>query len=132
MAKKENDKSIIGENSFFEGKFSIDGELQVDGKFEGRSVFIDILHITKKGKIKSNVNVNNAIIEGIIIEGVVINLIGDDNISKAIIEVVIMDKIIMRRIPAIRSCFIGPHQNTIPGRIRDSIAINFIGRSAIS
>ncbi len=67
MAKKENDKSIIGENSFFEGKFSIDGELQVDGKFEGRSVFIDILHITKKGKIKSNVNVNNAIIEGIII-----------------------------------------------------------------
>lgn len=64
---KESAKSIIGENSFFQGKIYIQGELQVDGKFEGASLFIDTLVVTKKGKIKSNVKANNSVVEGIVV-----------------------------------------------------------------
>lgn len=67
MAKKESSKSIIGENSFFQGKFYIPGELQLDGKFEGNTLFIDTLTVNKKGKAKSNIKANNVLIEGIVI-----------------------------------------------------------------
>ena len=67
MSKKESSKSIIGENSFFQGKFYIPGELQVDGKFDGTSLSCDNLIVNKKGKIKSNVKINNATIAGMVI-----------------------------------------------------------------
>lgn len=73
MARKEGTKTIIGENSFFEGKFYINGELQVDGKFEGTSLFIDTLHVTNKGRIKTNIKANNVIVEGIVIGNIVAN-----------------------------------------------------------
>ena len=73
MAKRESAKSVIGENSFFEGKFYISGELQVDGKVEGTSLFIDTLNVTKKGKVKSDIKVNNAIVEGIIMGNIAAN-----------------------------------------------------------
>ncbi len=60
-------KTIIGQNSFFEGKFYINGELQIDGKFEGTSLFIDTLIISKKGKVKANIKANSVVVEGIII-----------------------------------------------------------------
>ncbi len=67
MAKKEPTKTVIGKNSFFQGKFYINGELQVDGKFEGTSLHVDHLHIGETGKVKSNIKTSTAIIEGIII-----------------------------------------------------------------
>lgn len=67
MPRTEGTKTVIGENSFFEGKFYINGELQVDGKFEGTSIFIDTLVVTQKGRVKSNIKANNVIIEGIVI-----------------------------------------------------------------
>ena len=67
MGKKESSKSIIGENSSFQGKFYIPGELQIDGKFEGASLFVDTLIVSKKGKIKSNIKANNIIVEGIVV-----------------------------------------------------------------
>lgn len=71
MVKKENSKNIIGANSFFEGKFYVSGELQIDGRFEGTSLFINSLHITKTGKVKSNIKANNVIVEGIIIGNII-------------------------------------------------------------
>ncbi len=65
MGRKE--LSIIGENSFFQGKFYIQDELQIDGRFEGTALFTDTLVIGKKGKVKSDINANNVMIEGIVI-----------------------------------------------------------------
>lgn len=64
---RESTKTVIGPGSFFEGKFYVNGELEVQGKFEGASLFIDTLVIDKRGKIKSNVKANNVVVEGIII-----------------------------------------------------------------
>ena len=65
MARKE--LSIIGENSFFQGKLYVQNDLQIDGKFEGSSLHIDTLTVSKKGKVKSNVKAGNVMIEGIVI-----------------------------------------------------------------
>ncbi len=65
MGRKE--LSIIGENSFFQGKLYVQNELQIDGRFEGNSLFIDILTVSKKGKVKSNIKANTVMIEGIVI-----------------------------------------------------------------
>ena len=67
MGKKEPSKTIIGKNSFFQGKFYINGELQVEGKFEGVSLNVDHLHIKPTGKIKANIKTNTAVVEGIIV-----------------------------------------------------------------
>jgi cytoskeletal protein CcmA (bactofilin family) len=67
MGKREQMRTIIGENSFFQGKFIIPGELVVDGKFEGNHLQIEHLIVNKKGKIKSGIKTNTAIIGGIII-----------------------------------------------------------------
>lgn len=67
MPAKELSKSIIGENSFFEGKFYIKGELEINGKFEGTSIKVDHLYIGKTGKVKSNIKATSIIIEGIVI-----------------------------------------------------------------
>lgn len=63
----ERTKTVIGPGSFFEGKFYVNGELEVEGKFEGTSLFIDTLTVDKRGKIKSNIKANNVVVEGIII-----------------------------------------------------------------
>lgn len=66
MASWESSKSVIGENSFFQGKFYIPGELKIDGRFEGNSLHINTLTVGKKGKIKSNIKANSIIIDGIV------------------------------------------------------------------
>jgi len=67
MLKKGTSKTYIGENSFFEGKFYIPGELELDGKIESQSVYVDSLTVGKKGKIKSNIKGNSIIVNGIVI-----------------------------------------------------------------
>ncbi|HMZ36533.1 MAG TPA: polymer-forming cytoskeletal protein, partial [Leptospiraceae bacterium] len=37
--------STIGENSYFSGRFFINGSLKIDGKFEGKSLQADQLYI---------------------------------------------------------------------------------------
>lgn len=76
MPVKELSKSIIGENSFFEGKFYIKGELEVNGKFEGTSLKVDHLYVGKKGRVKSNIKSSSIIIEGIVVG----NLLADSRI----------------------------------------------------
>ncbi|MDH5720960.1 MAG: polymer-forming cytoskeletal protein [Spirochaetia bacterium] len=69
LVKSQQDvtNSIIGENSFFTGRFFINGSLKIDGKFEGKSLQAEQLYIGATGKIKTNVSATSVIVEGIII-----------------------------------------------------------------
>jgi cytoskeletal protein CcmA (bactofilin family) len=59
--------STIGENSYFSGKFFINGSLKIDGKFEGKSLQADQLYIGVSGKVKTNITATNVIVEGIVV-----------------------------------------------------------------
>jgi len=59
--------SIIGEQSFFEGRFMVRGALRVDGKFEGSALEIDQLFVGPTGRIRTNVTAVNVVVEGVVI-----------------------------------------------------------------
>ncbi|TGK00991.1 polymer-forming cytoskeletal protein [Leptospira semungkisensis] len=59
--------STIGENSYFNGKFFINGSLKIDGKFEGKSLQAEQLYIGASGKVRTNITAASVIIEGIVI-----------------------------------------------------------------
>ena len=63
--------SIIGENSFFSGRFFINGSLKIDGKFEGPSLKVDQLYIGPTGKVKTSVQAASVIVEGMIIGNII-------------------------------------------------------------
>jgi len=60
-------RSIIGENSFFEGKFYVKGELEIQGKCEALCIGVDHLIVGKTGKIKADIKASTITVEGIII-----------------------------------------------------------------
>ncbi|MDH4201235.1 MAG: polymer-forming cytoskeletal protein [Spirochaetia bacterium] len=62
--------STIGRDSFFTGRFYINGSLKIDGKFEGKSLQAEQLYIGVTGKVKTNVTANSVIIEGIVMGNV--------------------------------------------------------------
>jgi cytoskeletal protein CcmA (bactofilin family) len=66
-AASEVTNSTIGENSYFSGRFFINGSLKIDGKFEGKSLQADQLYIGVTGRVKTNVTASSVIVEGIII-----------------------------------------------------------------
>ncbi|MEQ8353290.1 MAG: polymer-forming cytoskeletal protein [Leptospiraceae bacterium] len=59
--------STIGENSYFSGRFFINGSLKIDGKFEGKSLQADQLYIGVSGRVKTNITATSVIVEGIIV-----------------------------------------------------------------
>lgn len=59
--------TVIGENSYFEGRFAIKGSLKIDGKFEGETLLIDQLHIGPQAKVKSDIQATSIVVEGIVI-----------------------------------------------------------------
>jgi cytoskeletal protein CcmA (bactofilin family) len=59
--------TLIGEKSFFEGRFMVKGSLQIDGKFEGQMLDVDHLKIGPKGKVKSDIYSSTVVIEGMVI-----------------------------------------------------------------
>ncbi len=59
--------NVIGENSFFSGKFLINGSLRIDGRFEGKYLQADQLYIGQSGKIKTNINAVSVIVEGMVL-----------------------------------------------------------------
>jgi cytoskeletal protein CcmA (bactofilin family) len=67
ISKGEITNSVISEKSFFEGRFMVKGALRVDGKFEGEALEIDQLFVGPTGRIKTNVNAINVVIEGLVI-----------------------------------------------------------------
>lgn len=60
-------KSIISENSVFEGKFYVKGELEINGKCEALCVGVNNLIVGKNGKLKSDIKADTIVVEGIII-----------------------------------------------------------------
>jgi cytoskeletal protein CcmA (bactofilin family) len=59
--------STIGEDSFFEGKFSIRGSLRIDGRFEGQALMVDQLQVGPKGRVKTNIVATSVVVEGLVI-----------------------------------------------------------------
>lgn len=65
--KGENQNSVIGEGSVFEGKFYIAGSLRVDGKFEGEIETHEDMIIGDTGKVKTNIKAKRVIVSGVVI-----------------------------------------------------------------
>ena len=66
-SSQEITNSTIGPNSYFTGRFFINGSLKIDGKFEGKSLQAEQLYIGVTGKVKTNILANSVIVEGVII-----------------------------------------------------------------
>ncbi len=62
--------TTIGEDSFFEGRFAIQGSLRIDGRFEGQALLVDQLQVGPKGKVRTNIIATSVIVEGIIVGNV--------------------------------------------------------------
>lgn len=67
MAKYDQNNSIIGEGSIFEGKFYIAGSLRIDGKFEGDIRTEDALIVGQTGKVKTNISAKEVVMAGTMI-----------------------------------------------------------------
>jgi cytoskeletal protein CcmA (bactofilin family) len=67
---QEVTNSTIGRDSYFTGRFYINGSLKIDGKFEGKSLQAEQLYIGVTGKVKTNIIANSVIIEGIVMGNV--------------------------------------------------------------
>ncbi len=69
IAKSGGDISnnVIGENSYFTGRFLINGSLRIDGRFEGKYLQADQIYIGQNGKISTNINAVSVIVEGLVI-----------------------------------------------------------------
>ncbi len=59
--------SVIGEGSMFEGKFYIQGSLQIDGRFEGEIKTQDQLVVGETGKVKTDISAKKVVVGGTII-----------------------------------------------------------------
>lgn len=66
-SSSEITNSTIGVNSYFTGRFFINGSLKVDGKFEGKSLQADLLYIGQTGMVKTNISASSVIVEGVVI-----------------------------------------------------------------
>ena len=59
--------TIIGPNSLFEGKFAVKGNLRIDGKFEGKALRVDQLQVGPEGRVRTDIQASNVVIEGTVI-----------------------------------------------------------------
>ena len=59
--------SMIGEESFFEGRFVVKGNMRIDGVFEGKALQVDQLQIGAKAKVKTHINATSVVVEGLVI-----------------------------------------------------------------
>lgn len=67
-AKNESQlNSLIGEGSVFDGKFYINGSLQVNGRFEGDIRTEDQLIVGRTGKVKTDIMAKRVIVGGTVI-----------------------------------------------------------------
>ncbi|ASP42615.1 cell division protein [Leptospira interrogans] len=64
---RENNNSVIGPRSIFEGKFYIAGSLRIVGKFEGEIKTDDTLYIGETGKVRTNISAREVTVSGTMI-----------------------------------------------------------------
>jgi len=62
--------SIIGEGSIFEGKFYINGSLQIDGRFQGEIKTKEHVIIGELGKVKTDISAKKVSVGGTLIGNV--------------------------------------------------------------
>lgn len=69
LAKTGSDvvNNLIGENSYFTGRFVINGSLRIDGRFEGKSIQAEQLYVGPNGKMRTNIEAVSVIVEGLVI-----------------------------------------------------------------
>jgi len=60
-------KNVIGTGSQFFGKYKVEGNLRIDGKFEGENLFVEHIQIGPQGKVKTDVEAVSIVVEGIVI-----------------------------------------------------------------
>ena len=65
--KNEVANTTIGEKSYFEGKFLINGTIQINGKFEGNVLKVEQIFVGPGGRVKANLEASSIVIEGIVI-----------------------------------------------------------------
>lgn len=58
---------MIGEKSYFEGKFLVNGTIQINGKFEGDILKVDQIFVGATGKVKANLEASSVVIEGVVV-----------------------------------------------------------------
>ncbi len=59
--------TTIGEESFFGGRFMVQGNMRIDGRFEGNALLVDQLQIGPKARVKTNINAVSIVVEGLVI-----------------------------------------------------------------
>ncbi len=68
MSKNNKHDSVIGEGSVFTGKFYVDGDLKIEGSFEGDIRTDESLIVTNTGRVKtSKVSAKRIVLKGILI-----------------------------------------------------------------
>ena len=63
-SREKRVNSVIGEGSNFNGTLRVEGSLVINGEFEGAVTCSDTLMIGKSGKVKADLDVQNATIAG--------------------------------------------------------------------
>lgn len=59
--------TVIGEGSYFQGRFMVNGTIRIDGKFEGEILKVNKVIVGPQGKVKANIEASNVIVEGVVI-----------------------------------------------------------------
>ncbi|MBI4976045.1 MAG: polymer-forming cytoskeletal protein [Spirochaetes bacterium] len=67
VQRMDTAETVIGENSYFEGRFSVKGTIRIDGKYEGAYLEVDQVYIGVKGRVKTNIKASNVVVEGIVV-----------------------------------------------------------------
>ena len=79
MATKNGSQlnSVIGDGSIFEGKFFINGSLEIDGRFEGDIRTKEHLIVGETGKVKTDISAKRVTVGGTVIG----NIEADEEVS---------------------------------------------------
>ncbi|HEB33223.1 MAG TPA: polymer-forming cytoskeletal protein [Spirochaetes bacterium] len=79
MASKNDSQlnSVIGDGSIFEGKFYINGSLEIDGRFEGDIRTKEHLIVGETGKVKTDISAKRVTVGGTVIG----NIEADEEVS---------------------------------------------------
>ena len=59
--------TTIGENTTFQGRCAIDGNLRIDGRFVGPLLEVEQLYVGSSGKVRTEIFANIVVVEGVVV-----------------------------------------------------------------
>lgn len=59
--------TTIGEDSRFEGRCAVHGNLRIDGQFEGPALQVEQLYVGAAGRVKTEIVANFVVVEGVVV-----------------------------------------------------------------